>query len=101
MPVRSDGVRGKKGAALSALHDRVPWASAPLWDGPVDVLLRHLDRTALAVDAVLSVDHLITGAGGRTDGRTDGRLGTEYNTQSGVKIRRAERLKAGSTAVVL
>lgn len=41
-----------------ALHDGVSRASASLWHRPVDVLLRHLDRAALAVDAILSVDHL-------------------------------------------
>lgn len=48
----------------AALHDRIPRASAPFWDGPVDILLRHLDRATLAVDAVLSVDHLFTSVDG-------------------------------------
>lgn len=43
------------------LHHRVSWTSPSLGHGPVNVFLRHLDRAALAVDAVLCVNDLRMG----------------------------------------
>lgn len=43
------------------LHDGVSRASPALGHCPVNVFLRHLDRAALAVDAVLCVDNLCVG----------------------------------------
>ena len=37
-------------------HARVGWTTTALRHGPLDVLLRHLDRAAFAVKTVLSVD---------------------------------------------
>lgn len=37
-------------------HSGVVGATATFWHVPIDVLLRHFDRTALAMKAVLSVD---------------------------------------------
>lgn len=45
-------------AAVIGSHDRVPRPSSALWHSPINVLFGHLDRTALAVDAVLRVDYL-------------------------------------------
>ena len=44
-----------KGAAAS-LHHLILWTTTTFWNCPFNVLVRHLDTAALAVDAVLSID---------------------------------------------